>query len=268
MARRTVHTLMGSYVALSTSTRPPDQRPAPSGLRSVPRVVSGRHRPQWAWWYSCRHDLAECSYGADGNEPSTRTPSRMGAQRTDRLGHGRIVRAAVEVDEEHVVAEPSPPRPRLDAGEVDLARRRTRRGSARASPAGRRSAPRTSARSSTRRPRRGRAPRGAIHTKRVSDPGRVLDVRGRAPRSRRARRPRGCRCAAHGSPSRRARRPGAPRRRSRRRSPPRRPASRVRRNVAHWPLACGCEATAAIRSSGDRRRARSGSGGSDGRARR
>src|SRR5215217_1117695 len=32
VARRTVHTLMGSYVALSTSTRPPDQRPAPSGL--------------------------------------------------------------------------------------------------------------------------------------------------------------------------------------------------------------------------------------------
>src|SRR5919106_538330 len=32
VARRTVHTLIGSYVALSTSTRPPDQRPEPSGF--------------------------------------------------------------------------------------------------------------------------------------------------------------------------------------------------------------------------------------------
>src|SRR5215218_603303 len=31
-ARRTVQTLMGSYVALSTRTRPPDQRPEPSAL--------------------------------------------------------------------------------------------------------------------------------------------------------------------------------------------------------------------------------------------
>src|ERR671921_1352420 len=30
VARRTVQTLIGSYVALSTSTRPPDQRPEPS----------------------------------------------------------------------------------------------------------------------------------------------------------------------------------------------------------------------------------------------
>src|SRR3954471_13344774 len=30
VARRTVHTLIGSYVALRTSTRPPDQRPQPS----------------------------------------------------------------------------------------------------------------------------------------------------------------------------------------------------------------------------------------------
>src|SRR5215208_6664756 len=30
VARRTVQTLIGSYVALSTSTRPPDQRPVPS----------------------------------------------------------------------------------------------------------------------------------------------------------------------------------------------------------------------------------------------
>ena len=72
--------------------------------------------------------------------------------------------------------------------------------------------------------------------------------RRRAPRSRRARPPRGCRA-----------RPTA-RRRSR--SATIRTASaveaasttaafgsRVRRNVAHWPLACGCEATAAIRSS-------------------
>src|SRR5918992_1387924 len=32
VARRTVQTLIGSYVALSTSTRPPDQRPVPSVL--------------------------------------------------------------------------------------------------------------------------------------------------------------------------------------------------------------------------------------------
>src|ERR671910_1512065 len=30
VARRTVQTLIGSYVALRTSTRPPDQRPQPS----------------------------------------------------------------------------------------------------------------------------------------------------------------------------------------------------------------------------------------------
>src|SRR5919107_672791 len=30
VARRTVHTLIGSYVAFRTSTRPPDQRPEPS----------------------------------------------------------------------------------------------------------------------------------------------------------------------------------------------------------------------------------------------
>src|SRR3712207_8459621 len=30
VARRTVHTLIGSYVAVRTSTRPPDQRPPPS----------------------------------------------------------------------------------------------------------------------------------------------------------------------------------------------------------------------------------------------
>src|SRR5688500_14870308 len=32
VARRTVQTLIGSYVALSTSTRPPDQRPEPSAV--------------------------------------------------------------------------------------------------------------------------------------------------------------------------------------------------------------------------------------------
>src|ERR687893_1186089 len=32
VARRTVQTLIGSYVAFRTSTRPPDQRPAPSAL--------------------------------------------------------------------------------------------------------------------------------------------------------------------------------------------------------------------------------------------
>ena len=55
-----------------TTTRP---TATAVGIRSVPRVVSERHRPCWAWWYCCRHDLAECSYGADGNDPSTRTPS-------------------------------------------------------------------------------------------------------------------------------------------------------------------------------------------------
>src|SRR6185295_11788575 len=41
VARRTVQTLIGSYVALSTSTRPPDQRPVPS-------VAAGPCR----WWSS------------------------------------------------------------------------------------------------------------------------------------------------------------------------------------------------------------------------
>ena len=82
-----------------TTTRP---TASAVGTRSVPRVVSGRHRPQWAWWYSCRHDLAECSYGADGNEPSTRTPSAWERSAPIAWATARIVRAAGGVDEEHV----------------------------------------------------------------------------------------------------------------------------------------------------------------------
>src|SRR5215217_5062684 len=41
VARRTVQTLMGSYVALRTSTRPPDQRPVPSLFGPCRRRSSG-----------------------------------------------------------------------------------------------------------------------------------------------------------------------------------------------------------------------------------
>src|SRR5918994_7581226 len=48
VARRTVQTLMGSYVALSTSTRPPDQRPEPSVLDPCRRWSSSGTDPAGA----------------------------------------------------------------------------------------------------------------------------------------------------------------------------------------------------------------------------
>ena len=178
MARRTVHTLMGSYVALSTSTRPPDQRPAPSGLGPCRGWSPGGTDPSGPGGTAVAMTCAECSYGADGNEPSTRTPSAWERSAPIAWATGGSSGAAVEVDEEHVVPEPAPPRARLDAGQVDLAVGELGQAAHEPARRGRRSAPRTSARSSRRRRRRGRAPRGAIHTKRVSEPRRVLDVRG------------------------------------------------------------------------------------------
>src|SRR4051794_39419097 len=48
VARRTVQTLMGSYVALRTSTRPPDQRPEPSELDPCRRWSSSGTDPAGA----------------------------------------------------------------------------------------------------------------------------------------------------------------------------------------------------------------------------
>ena len=173
--------------------------------------------------------------------PSGTTRARA-RRRRGRAAHSiasataRIVRAAVEVDEEHVGAEPSPARPRLDAGEVDLAVGELGQAAHEPARRGRRSAPRTSARSSTRRPRRG-VRRLAARSTRSASRARAGPRRPtRAPRSRRARPPRGCRSrptarpplALGDEPHRVGGRGGG--------RPPRRPASRVRRNVAHWPL--------------------------------
>src|SRR3954471_6610662 len=48
VARRTVQTLIGSYVALRTSTRPPDQRPEPSGSDPCRRWSSSGTDPSGA----------------------------------------------------------------------------------------------------------------------------------------------------------------------------------------------------------------------------
>src|SRR5918992_4707840 len=61
VARRTVQTLIGSYVALSTSTRPPDQRPRPSGAGPCRRRSSGGTDPSGAGGTAVAMSGRQCS---------------------------------------------------------------------------------------------------------------------------------------------------------------------------------------------------------------
>src|SRR5215207_5002301 len=88
-ARRNVQTLIGSYVALSTSTL---------------AITAG----------NCRHTASSHGIGAENPHRSGLRP-----QRRDCLGGGRIGLPALEIAEEHVAAEALPQGPRLDPGEVD-----------------------------------------------------------------------------------------------------------------------------------------------------
>ena len=79
------------------------------------------------------------SYAA-GYEPSTRTWSQWARRPVDRLGDALVADAALEIDEEDVVAEAVLARPRLDAREVHAAERELRQ--AAHEPAGLRPRPR------------------------------------------------------------------------------------------------------------------------------
>src|SRR5918997_171522 len=126
VARRTVQTLIGSYVALRTSTRPPDQRPEPSELDPC------------RWWSASGTDpigaggtavaiagrsVVGATGGSGGDPERAEHADRLAAPAQPRDGGGDIgIRSrALEVAEEHVVAEAHAPRTRLDAGEVDPA---------------------------------------------------------------------------------------------------------------------------------------------------
>src|SRR5215207_10441698 len=123
-ARRTVQTLIGSYVAFRTSTRPPDQRPEPSELDPC------------RWWSTSGTDpigaggtavaiagrsVVGASGGSGGDRERAQHANHLAppAQRGHGRRHLRIRRRAVEVAEEHVVAEPDAPRARLDPRQVD-----------------------------------------------------------------------------------------------------------------------------------------------------
>src|SRR5215204_5349346 len=122
-ARRTVHTLIGSYVALRTSTRPPaDPRrwcsvggadPGRSG--GVATAISGRSVAATREAAGRRERLR----GGVGAED----PHVLGvpAQALQGLGDGPLCVAALEVDEEEVPAEALLARPGLDLGQIDPA---------------------------------------------------------------------------------------------------------------------------------------------------
>src|SRR5215207_7216835 len=125
VARRTVHTLIGSYDALSTRTRPDEvprcsvRRPgsARTGAGSPASMVTVR-----ALSATVRASVARARPLLDGRI-GAQHPDRLHplAQGGERLVHVRLPDGALEIGEEHVVPEPDPPRPRLDLREVDVA---------------------------------------------------------------------------------------------------------------------------------------------------
>src|SRR5215218_7466926 len=127
VARRTVQTLIGSYVALRTSTRPPDQRPVPSafdpcrwwsesgtdptGPGGTAVAIAGRSVENRAVASGGGRERAEHPYGL-----------ATARQSGDRVRHAGLDHGALEIAEEHVVTQPDPARARLDPREVDAAR--------------------------------------------------------------------------------------------------------------------------------------------------
>src|SRR5436305_3350979 len=118
-ARRTEQTLMGSNVALRTSTRPTPSSPrrgcsesgvddtGPGGLdcMAVGKRIAG-----------VRGALCSCRVGPEGPYLLA-----MRGQAGDRVGHRAVVVAPLEVDEEHVAAQPLLAWARLDLRQVHAA---------------------------------------------------------------------------------------------------------------------------------------------------
>src|SRR5215218_2930313 len=112
VARRTVQTLIGSYVALSTSTRPPDQRLPPvagpcrrwSTVGTDPSgagiaVLIGASR-------KCSRRIGRQSAVSGGRVRAQDLDGlRLCAERVDGLRDRGLAGAAAEVGEEHVVTE-------------------------------------------------------------------------------------------------------------------------------------------------------------------
>ena len=235
-----------------TTTRP---TAAPSGLGPCRGWSPGGTDPSGPGGTAVAMTWRSVAIGADRERAEHPHAFGVGAQRTDRLRPRPDRRARPSRSTKNMyVAQPSPPRPRLDAGEVDAALGEL--GQAAHEPARPVVArlPRTSAPSSTAPRRRWgrRVLAGEPH-----EAGLVARARPRRPSAqhraavelgRAARLPSAApRLAvlalgdqAHGVGGR-----GGGHHRGA-------AAGGSRRNAAHWPLACGCESTAAIRSSVDR----------------
>ena len=178
VARRTVQTLIGSYVALSTSTRPPDQRPRPSASGPCRGWSPSGTDPSGPGGTAVAILRASVAYGGRLRErPEHAHGLGVGAQRLDRLGDRGRRRRGRRGRRRTCRAEALAARPRLDARQVDAAEGELRQAAHEPARRGRRRRPRTAARSSTRCPPPGRAPsRRDPHEARLV-PGRVLDVR-------------------------------------------------------------------------------------------
>src|SRR5215218_6547157 len=134
VARLTVQTLIGSYEALRTRTRPfvPPRcacRPSSSAGwcpgASSPRAGSTGCSAVAVTPFSVyKRGPAglPSSAGGDGGgvRPQHAQHLHTRAQGVERAGYRLIARRALEVGEEHVVPDRRPARPRLDLGQVDL----------------------------------------------------------------------------------------------------------------------------------------------------
>src|SRR6185436_4665453 len=141
-ARRTVQTLIGSNVALRTSTRP-DSRPrrrcsgggadptCAGGTDAVAAMTVGRSvAGDYVPFDRCAAARKPPRAGAIGLCGRKRAEHAqvldVAAQRGEGLGDRSVVVAAFEVGEEHVAPEPLLARARLDPREVDAAQRELR----------------------------------------------------------------------------------------------------------------------------------------------
>src|SRR5918997_1428995 len=113
VARRTVQTLIGSYGALRTSTRPPDQRPRSSETGPCRRWSLGGTDPSGAGGTAAvaiaRGSVAERGVGSGGMAPIRRGPGPSGPRR------------AVERDGADLAREREPDGLRLLRRELELA---------------------------------------------------------------------------------------------------------------------------------------------------